>query len=168
MTADSAQTLGVKWETLPGSTSPASVENDVIWDSKGDLAVGSGANTASRLAAGTDGQVLTAASGQTLGVRWSTPAAGATATDPIFDAKGDLPVGTGADAAAKLAAGTNGYVLTADSAQSTGLKWAAPAVGAGSGAPGVATSTILTDGTTMTAYTNTGSVAASSGISAGW
>jgi hypothetical protein len=50
---------------------------------------------------------------------------GSVATDAIFDAKGDLPVGTGANTAARLAAGTNGYVLTADSAEATGLKWAA-------------------------------------------
>lgn len=46
------------------------------------------------------------------------------ATDTIWDAKGDLAVGTGANTAAKLTAGTNGYVLTADSAEVTGLKWA--------------------------------------------
>ena len=42
-----------------------------------------------------------------------------------IDAKGDLIVGTGADTFSKLAAGTNGYLLTADSAEATGLKWAA-------------------------------------------
>ena len=41
-----------------------------------------------------------------------------------IDAKGDLIGGTGADAFARLAVGTNGQVLTADSAESTGLKWA--------------------------------------------
>lgn len=45
-------------------------------------------------------------------------------TDPIWDAKGDLAVGTGANTASRLAVGTNGYVLTADSAEATGLKWA--------------------------------------------
>ena len=47
------------------------------------------------------------------------------ATDVIWDTKGDLAVGTGSDAAAKLAATTNGYVLTLDSTQTTGMKWAA-------------------------------------------
>ena len=46
-----------------------------------------------------------------------------------IDAKGDLIGGTGADAFARLAVGTNGQVLTADSAEATGLKWAAPASG---------------------------------------
>jgi hypothetical protein len=48
---------------------------------------------------------------------------GNVATDPIFDAKGDLAVGTGADTAAKLTVGANGKSPIADSAQSTGLKY---------------------------------------------
>jgi len=46
-----------------------------------------------------------------------------------YDAKGDLIVGTGADTFSKLSVGTNGYTLVADSAETTGLKWAAPAGG---------------------------------------
>lgn len=47
-----------------------------------------------------------------------------------INAKGDLVVGTGADAYARLAvASTAGYLLTVDSAETTGLKWAAPASG---------------------------------------
>ena len=48
---------------------------------------------------------------------------GSVATDAIFDAKGDLAAGTGADTAAKVTVGANGTLLTADSAQSTGVKW---------------------------------------------
>ena len=45
--------------------------------------------------------------------------------ETIVDAKGDLIVGTGADAVARLAVGTNGHTLVADSSVSpTGLKWA--------------------------------------------
>ncbi len=43
------------------------------------------------------------------------------------DAKGDLIVGTGADTFARLAVGTNGHTLVADSVEATGLKWVAPA-----------------------------------------
>jgi hypothetical protein len=53
---------------------------------------------------------------------------GSVAADTIWDAKGDLAAGTGADTAARLPAGTNGQLLSADSTQTTGLKWvAAPA-----------------------------------------
>jgi len=40
-----------------------------------------------------------------------------------IDAKGDLIAGTGADAFARLAIGTNDLFLQADSAETTGLKW---------------------------------------------
>lgn len=46
----------------------------------------------------------------------------------IIDAKGDLIVGTAADTPARLAVGTNGHIMTADSAQSAGMKWAQPVV----------------------------------------
>ena len=48
---------------------------------------------------------------------------GGVATDAIFDAKGDLPVGTGADAAAKLTVGADGSSLTADSSAAAGVAW---------------------------------------------
>jgi hypothetical protein len=51
---------------------------------------------------------------------------GSVATDTIFDTKGDLPVGTGSDTAAKLPAGTNGWYLKANSAATTGLEYDLP------------------------------------------
>ena len=51
-------------------------------------------------------------------------------TKSIINAKGDLIVGTADNTTDILTAGTNGYVLTADSNEAKGLKWAAaPAVG---------------------------------------
>jgi hypothetical protein len=91
------------------------VITDGIVDAKGDILVASGADAIARLGVGTNGQVLTAASGATYGVEWSNPAAvgvfgsniqfeGATAndfettlevTDPTADRTITLPDATG-------------------------------------------------------------------------
>lgn len=42
-----------------------------------------------------------------------------------FNAKGAIIIGTGVGTAAALAVGADGYVLTADAAEATGVKWAA-------------------------------------------
>jgi len=47
----------------------------------------------------------------------------------LVDAKGDIIAATAADAVARLGVGTNGQVLSADSAQSTGLAWVTPSSG---------------------------------------
>lgn len=48
----------------------------------------------------------------------------ATLPATLIEAKGDLVVGSAANAADNLAVGSNGTVLTADSAESLGVKWA--------------------------------------------
>jgi hypothetical protein len=79
------------------------------------------------LKGGTTGQVLAKASNTDLDYTWATDASGIPAT--ILDAKGDIIAATAADTASRLAVGTNGQVLTADSTTATGIKWATPATG---------------------------------------
>lgn len=62
------------------------------------------------------------------------------ATDTIWDAKGDLAVGTALNTAQVLSVGADGTVLTADSAQTTGIKWAAAAAGSFSYGKAITTS----------------------------
>lgn len=78
------------------------------------------------LKGGTTGQILSKTSGTDMDFTW-TSSSGIAAT--IFDAKGDLIAASAADTAARLAVGTNGQVLTADSGETTGLKWATPTSG---------------------------------------
>jgi hypothetical protein len=56
--------------------------------------------------------------------------AGASIAKTIVDAKGDIIAATASDTVSRLAVGANNTVLTADSTEATGLKWAAPAGGA--------------------------------------
>lgn len=82
---------------------------------KGDMYVYDG-SALQRLAAGTDGQVLTAASGDSKGVAF---ASFANATQ--LTTKGDIL--TYASGATRLGVGTNGTVLTARSSATEGIAW---------------------------------------------
>jgi hypothetical protein len=57
------------------------------------------------------------------------PEPGTGIPESIIAAKGDILTGTANDTPAVLSVGTNGHTLVADSAEATGLKWAAPASG---------------------------------------
>jgi|LakMenEpi03Aug12_release.lakeMendotaPanAssembly.Ray.scaffolds.fasta_scaffold15806_8 hypothetical protein len=70
-------------------------------------------------------------------------------TEALVDAKGDLLVASAADTVTRLAAGTNGYVLTANSGATNGIEWAAPA------AVGVFDSSISFEGATANDHETT-------------
>jgi len=76
------------------------------------------------LEGGTTGQVLSKASNTDMDFTWVTTDDANAIQNAIVDAKGDLIGATAADTPARLAVGTNGQVLTADSTTATGLKWA--------------------------------------------
>lgn len=78
------------------------------------------------LLGGTTGQVLSKTSATDLDFTWVTTDDTNAIQNAIVDAKGDLIGATAADTPARLAVGANNTVLTADSAEATGLKWATP------------------------------------------
>ena len=75
-----------------------------------------------------DGQVIYETDTDILAIWNGTAWVQATIQPSSIDAKGDLLAGTANDTVGRLAVGTNGQVLTANSAASTGLSWALPKV----------------------------------------
>lgn len=127
--------------------------SDLVTDLPADFEVfGQAVDTSlADLKGGTTGQILSKASNTDMDFTWVTSAGdieGVTAGTGIsgggtsgtvtitntmataIDAKGDLVAGTGADAFARLAVGTNGQVLQADSTAATGLSWISISSGA--------------------------------------
>ena len=106
-----------------GAGSPEECTLSDVLDFIGSAAQGDilyrGASTWARLAAGTSGQFLQT-QGASANPQWATPSG----TSPLTT-KGDIFVHGSSDT--RLPVGTDAYVLTADSTQSTGLKWAAAA-----------------------------------------
>lgn len=112
-----------------GWTTPA--DTDLVKD--GALAIrtlGNGIDTSFLdLKGGTTDQVLAKNSNTDLDFKWVAQDDSNAIQNAIVDAKGDLISATAADTPARLAVGANGTVLTADSTEATGLKWATPSSG---------------------------------------
>lgn len=121
------------WDpNAPGSDLPSTTMVDkTIVDTKGDMIVGSAADTVIRMAAGADGSTLETDSTTATGLKWAT----GYVKNTIVDAKGDLLAGTAADAPTRVPVGSNGASLVADSGQTAGVRWATdrPAVNIESG-----------------------------------
>ena len=154
--ADSTQASGLRWGADPITAS---------YDAQGDLLVGTGADAFVRVPVGTDNQVLVADSTQTSGVRWSSEQDPNAITKGIIDAKGDLIAGTAADTPARLAVGSDGQYLIADSAQTAGVKWATPNITLGTETTGNYVAGI-TGGTGVT-VTGSGSEGATPSVAIG-
>jgi hypothetical protein len=92
-----------------------------IVDAKGDLIAATAADTVTRLPVGADGTVLTADSLEATGLKWAALAASIPVT--IFDARGDLLVGTGLDTYTTFPLGTPGQVLSVHAVNASGLVW---------------------------------------------
>lgn len=99
------------------------------------------------LKGGTTGQVLSKASGTDMDFTWVAADDTNAIQNAIIDSKGDLIVGASADTPARLPIGSNGYVLTADSAETYGVKWAAVAA---SGGMTLISTVAMTGGSTVT------------------
>jgi hypothetical protein len=119
----STTTTNFGW-TIPSDT-------DLVKDGAAAIrTLGQGIDTSmADLEGGTTGQVLSKASGTDMDFTWVTPDDANAIQNSIMDAKGDLIAATAADTPARLAIGSNGQILTADSTAATGMKWAAPAGG---------------------------------------
>jgi hypothetical protein len=120
---------------MPNTTNfnfPTPADTDLVKD--GALAIrnlGNSIDTAFvDLKGGTTGQVLSKNSNTDLDYAWVAQDDSNAIQNAIIDAKGDLIVGTANDTPARLAVGgTNGHVLTVDSTEASGIKWAAVAAG---------------------------------------
>ena len=104
---------------------------DLVTDLPADFEVfGQAVDTSlADLRGGTTGQVLAKNTNADMDFVWVAQDDSNAIQNTIVDAKGDLIAATASDTPARLAIGTNGQVLTADSAEATGMKWATAASG---------------------------------------
>lgn len=85
---------------------------------KGDLIVGSAANSIGTVGVGSNNQLVLADSAQALGIKWAL-----NPIDDKFVAKGDLFVGSTADVGTILPIGGDGLLLVAKASNPIGVEW---------------------------------------------
>ena len=111
--AAAIRTLGSSIDTTTKNLNPETTLGDIAYRS-------ATANTNTRLAIGTTGQVLTVAGGVPT---WATSDDANAIQNAIVDAKGDIVAASAADTPARLAVGTDNQRLVAASGETTGLKY---------------------------------------------
>jgi hypothetical protein len=116
------------WTSLGYSSLPSTAISNTVVDAKGDIIAATAADTVAKLTVGSNGQVLTAASGQSTGLQWATMTHTAITVADTTDttcfvglfesATGDLAPKT--DAGATYNAGTGTLTATAFAGPLTG------------------------------------------------
>lgn len=107
------------WTSLGYSSLPSTAISNTVVDAKGDIIAATAADTVAKLTVGSNGQVLTAASGQGTGLQWAAIGNASTATalatartigGVSFDGTGNIAVTLAATATALATARTIGGV----------------------------------------------------------
>lgn len=100
--------------------------NALVSDGSGVISAGSATATEIGYLSGVTGAIQTQIQGNADDIQLRVEKA-------TLTTKGDIFAATAASTPARVGVGTNGYVLTADSAESAGVKWASPSAGSFSG-----------------------------------
>jgi hypothetical protein len=115
----------------------------------GDLILGTGSSTVTRLGIGSNGQSLIVSAGA---VVWGVPTDTSKIPLATVTATGDLIIGSGAGAVSRLAVGTAGQVLTSDGTNPT---WQTPNTSYVAQSNGSVTAASIASGVVRNVYTRT-------------